>query len=85
VHGKTAGEKAVNRALRTIAIGLGGTAIGGGIVLSTAGKHAVSWAGIASFFAAVGLVLAYRRFVQKRPLFGPEALRFPRRVTTRTL
>jgi len=63
----------------TIVIGLGGTAIGDGIVLSTAGKHAVSWAGIASFFAAVGLVLAYRRFVQKRPLWGRDAYRFPER------
>ena len=63
----------------TIAIGLVGSAIGYGIVLGTAGKHALSWAGIVSFFVAVGLVLAYRRFVQKRPLWGAEAYRFPER------
>jgi uncharacterized membrane protein YeaQ/YmgE (transglycosylase-associated protein family) len=63
----------------TIAIGLGGSAIGYGIVFATAGKHALSWGGIASFTAAVGLVLVYRRFVQKRPLWGKEAYRFPER------
>jgi hypothetical protein len=63
----------------TIAIGLGGSAIGYGIVLSTAGKGAISWGGIASFFAAVGLVVIYRRFVQKRPLWGKDAYRFPER------
>jgi uncharacterized membrane protein YeaQ/YmgE (transglycosylase-associated protein family) len=63
----------------TISIGLGGTAIGDGIVLGIFGRHAISWAGIASFFAAVGLVLAYRRFVQKRPLWGRDAYRFPER------
>jgi uncharacterized membrane protein YeaQ/YmgE (transglycosylase-associated protein family) len=63
----------------TIAIGLGGSAIGYGIVLGAFGKHAVSWAGIVSFVAAVGLVLAYRRFVQKRALWGKDAYRFPER------
>jgi uncharacterized membrane protein YeaQ/YmgE (transglycosylase-associated protein family) len=63
----------------TIAIGIGGSAIGYGIVLGTAGRHALSWAGIASFVAAVGLVLAYRHFVQKRPLWGKDAYRFPER------
>jgi uncharacterized membrane protein YeaQ/YmgE (transglycosylase-associated protein family) len=63
----------------TIAIGLGGSAIGYGIVIATAGKHAASWAGIASFAAAVGLVIIYRRFVQKRPLWGKGAYRFPER------
>ncbi len=63
----------------TIVIGLVGSAIGYGIVLGTAGRHAVSWAGIASFAAAVGLVLVYRRFVQKRPLWGKDAYRFPER------
>jgi len=63
----------------TIAIGLGGSAIGYGIVFATAGKHAASWAGMASFIAAVGLVIIYRRFVQKRPLWGRGAYRFPER------
>jgi hypothetical protein len=30
-----------------------------------------------SFLGAVLLVVAYRRFVQKRPLTGPDALKFP--------
>jgi uncharacterized membrane protein YeaQ/YmgE (transglycosylase-associated protein family) len=63
----------------TVAIGLLGTAIGTGIVLGTAGKHAASWAGIASFLAAVCLVVIYRHFFQKRPLWGAEAYRFPER------
>jgi len=63
----------------TIAIGLGGTVIGTGVVLAVGGRNQASWAGIASFFAAVGLVVLYRRFVQKRPLWGREAYRFPER------
>jgi uncharacterized membrane protein YeaQ/YmgE (transglycosylase-associated protein family) len=63
----------------TIAIGLLGTLIGTGVVLGVGGRHAASWAGIASFFAAVGLVVVYRRFVQKRPLWGRDAYRFPDR------
>jgi len=63
----------------TIAIGLAGTAIGTGVVVALGGRHALSWAGIASFFAAVGLVVAYRRFVQKRAVWGRDAYRFPER------
>jgi uncharacterized membrane protein YeaQ/YmgE (transglycosylase-associated protein family) len=63
----------------TIAIGLLGTAIGAGIVIAIGGRDAASWAGIASFFAAVGLVVLYRRFVQKRPVWGRDAYRFPER------
>jgi uncharacterized membrane protein YeaQ/YmgE (transglycosylase-associated protein family) len=63
----------------TIAIGLGGTAIGTGIVLAIGGRDSASWSGLASFFAAVGLVVLYRRFVQKRPLWGADAYRFPER------
>jgi uncharacterized membrane protein YeaQ/YmgE (transglycosylase-associated protein family) len=62
----------------TIAIGLAASAIGYGIVLAFVGKDS-SWAGLASFFAAVGLVVIYRRFVQKRPLWGKDAYRFPER------
>jgi uncharacterized membrane protein YeaQ/YmgE (transglycosylase-associated protein family) len=62
----------------TIAIGLGGTGIGYGIVYGATGKDS-SWAPTASFVAAVGLVLVYRRFVQKRPLWGKDAFRFPER------
>jgi uncharacterized membrane protein YeaQ/YmgE (transglycosylase-associated protein family) len=63
----------------TIAIGLGGSAIGYGVVIGVFGRDSASWAGLASFFAAVGLVVIYRRFVQKRPLWGKDAYRFPDR------
>jgi uncharacterized membrane protein YeaQ/YmgE (transglycosylase-associated protein family) len=63
----------------TIAIGLIGTAAGTAIVLSLGGRKAASWSGLASFAIAVGLVVIYRRFVQKRPLWGKEAYRFPER------
>jgi uncharacterized membrane protein YeaQ/YmgE (transglycosylase-associated protein family) len=63
----------------TIAIGLIGTVAGTAIVLGIGGRDASSWAGLASFFVAVGLVVAYRRFVQKRPLWGRDAYRFPER------
>jgi uncharacterized membrane protein YeaQ/YmgE (transglycosylase-associated protein family) len=63
----------------TIAIGLLGTIAGTAIVLGIWGRHAASWAGLASFFVAVGLVVIYRRFVQKRPIWGREAYRFPER------
>jgi uncharacterized membrane protein YeaQ/YmgE (transglycosylase-associated protein family) len=61
----------------TIAIGLAGTAIGTGLVLGIGGRDAASWSALASFFAAVALVVIYRRFVQKRPLWGADAYRFP--------
>ncbi len=63
----------------TIAIGLLGTVAGSAIVLSIGGRKAASWSGLASFAIAVGLVVIYRRFVQKRPLWGKEARRFPER------
>lgn len=62
----------------TIAIGLGGTAIGWGIVVAAIGPDA-SWVSIASFLAAVTIVVLYRVLVQKRPLWGPDAYRFPER------
>ena len=62
----------------TVVIGLGGTVIGGGIVILTVGQNA-GWVGMASFAASIALVVIYRRFVQKRPLWGPDAYRFPKR------
>jgi uncharacterized membrane protein YeaQ/YmgE (transglycosylase-associated protein family) len=62
----------------TVLIGLVGSLIGWGIVVAVAGPKA-AWVGIAGFLCAIVLVIAYRRFVQKRPLFGPEAYRFPER------
>ena len=65
----------------TVTIGLLATFIGYGIVLAIEGRHTkdVSWGGIASFLAAVGLVVLYRHFIQKRPLWGKDAYRFPER------
>jgi len=56
----------------TIAIGLAGSivgaVVGNGFLIS-----------FLSFGVAIGLVAAYRRFVQRRPIFGPGALAFPER------
>ncbi len=62
----------------TIAIGLVGSAAGGGLAIAIWGKG-TQGIGIFSFIGAVLLVVAYRRFVQKRPIVGPEALKFPER------
>ncbi|HEY6016181.1 MAG TPA: hypothetical protein VIU44_06525 [Gaiellaceae bacterium] len=61
----------------TLAIGLSGS-IAGAVVAKAlgGGGYAVSFA---SLGVAIGLVLAYRRFVQHRPLWGPEALKYPER------
>ncbi len=61
-----------------VLIGLVGTLVGAGIVFAIVGNDP-AWVGIAGFFAAIALVGLYRRFVQKRPLWGPEAYRFPQR------
>jgi uncharacterized membrane protein YeaQ/YmgE (transglycosylase-associated protein family) len=63
----------------TLTIGLVGFVAGTGIVLAIGGRKAASWSGLASFCVAVGLVVIYRRFVQKRPLWGRGAYRFPDR------
>jgi uncharacterized membrane protein YeaQ/YmgE (transglycosylase-associated protein family) len=69
----------------TILIGLGGAAIGGGISAlllrpgTTVDSGEYFWILLASVAAATGLVAAYRRFVQGRPSWGPEARRFPTR------
>jgi uncharacterized membrane protein YeaQ/YmgE (transglycosylase-associated protein family) len=61
----------------TVVIGLGGTVVGGGIVILTVGQNP-GWVGMASFAASIALVVVYRRFIQKRPLWGPDAYRFPK-------
>ena len=63
----------------TIAIGLVGTVIGGGIVIAAAGTDQEAWVGIAGFLMSIALVIGYRRLVQKRPVWGPEAYRFPQK------
>ena len=62
----------------TIAIGLVGSAAGGGLAIAIWGRG-TQGIGIFSFIGAVLLVLAYRRFVQKRAVWGLEALKFPER------
>jgi uncharacterized membrane protein YeaQ/YmgE (transglycosylase-associated protein family) len=62
----------------TIVIGLGGTVVGGGVVILTVGQNPGA-VGIASFAVSIALVIVYRRFIQKRALWGPDAYRFPKR------
>jgi uncharacterized membrane protein YeaQ/YmgE (transglycosylase-associated protein family) len=62
----------------TVAIGLVGSAAGGAIAIGIWGRGTQA-IGLLSFLGAVLLVVAYRRFVQKRPLTGPDALKFPDR------
>ncbi len=60
----------------TVAIGLAGSAGGGAIALAIWGRGTQA-VGLFSFLGAIALVIAYRRFVQGRPLTGPEAMKFP--------
>ena len=62
----------------TVAIGLVGSAAGGAIAIGIWGRGTQA-IGLLSFLGAVLLVVAYRRFVQKRQLTGPDALKFPER------
>jgi uncharacterized membrane protein YeaQ/YmgE (transglycosylase-associated protein family) len=62
----------------TVLIGLIGTLAGAGIVIAITGADP-AWMGIAGFLASIALVLAYRRFVQRRAIWGTEAYRFPER------
>ena len=62
----------------TVAIGLTGSIIGAVVAnaLFDGNEYVISFG---SLGVAIALVLAYRRFVQHRPLTGPEARRFPER------
>src|SRR5438128_10692081 len=62
----------------TVAIGLVGSVVGGAIAIAIWGRGTQA-IGLLSFLGAVLLVGAYRRFVQKRPLTGPDARKFPER------
>lgn len=62
----------------TVAIGLAGSAGGGAIAIAIWGRGTQA-VGLFSFLGAIVLVIAYRRFVQGRPLTGPDALKFPER------
>ena len=70
----------------TVGIGLAGSAIGVGIAtLSFGSKHTFDTSSRAfvtlmlEVGAAIGLVAAYRHFIQKRSLWGPGAHHFPER------
>lgn len=62
----------------TIAIGLTGSITGAvvGDLISHDNGYVVSFL---SFGVAIALVASYRRWVQRRPIFGPGALAFPER------
>ena len=70
----------------TVLLGLSGSILGGGIAAARFGaKHTFDTSGHAfvtlllEVVAAVVLLAAYRRYVQRRPLFGPGARAFPSR------
>ncbi|MDX6517959.1 MAG: hypothetical protein QOF50_805 [Gaiellaceae bacterium] len=62
----------------SIEIGLVGSVVGAvvGAALSGGNGFVISFASLGT---AILLVIAYRRFVQQRPITGPDALRPPRR------
>lgn len=70
----------------TVLIGLAGSVAGSGIAAGIFGashtfdtsRHAFATL-LLEVGVAIALVAAYRRFVQRRPLWGPEAHRFPTR------
>ena len=64
----------------TIFIGLTGSLVGGGIMIAIVGtgtRTDLYFTVIASIAAAALVVIAYRRFIQGRPVTGPEAHRLP--------
>jgi uncharacterized membrane protein YeaQ/YmgE (transglycosylase-associated protein family) len=63
----------------TVVVGLIGFIVGSGLVFAIGGRGAAAWSGLAAFGVAVLVIVAYRRFVQKRPLWGKDAYRFPER------
>ena len=62
----------------TILVGLSGSFAGFGIAYAAGSRnpYVISMAG---FAVAIALVIAYRRFVQRRPVLGRDAYRFPER------
>jgi uncharacterized membrane protein YeaQ/YmgE (transglycosylase-associated protein family) len=64
----------------TISIGLTGSLVGGGIMFAIVGTETrtrIYLSALASIAVAALLVIAYRRFIQGRPVTGPEAHRLP--------
>jgi uncharacterized membrane protein YeaQ/YmgE (transglycosylase-associated protein family) len=70
----------------TVLLGLGGSLVGGGIAAGIYGlEHTFRSSGHAfvtlllEIAAAVAILAVYRKYVQKRPLTGPDAYAFPTR------
>lgn len=66
----------------TVFVGLTGALFGGGAVAAVTGlddRRDMFWVLLASVAAAALVVVAYRRWIQKRPLTGPDARRLPTR------
>jgi len=66
----------------TIFIGLTGSLVGGGTTIAIVGTSTrgdLFAIAMVSIGVAALLVIAYRRFVQDRPVTGPEAMRLPTR------
>jgi len=63
----------------TVAIGLAGSWGGGAVAAAIWGWGNTTAVSFSGFIAAILLVVAYRRFIQKRPFSGPDAQRFPER------
>src|SRR6266545_4305314 len=63
----------------TVGIGLAGSWGGGAIAAAIWGWNATTAVSFVGFIAAVLLVVGYRRVVQKRPITGPDAFKFPER------
>ena len=61
----------------TMGIGLAGSLIGGSVAQFLLGRPPGSF--LFGYVTAIVLVILYRRFVQKRPVFGPEARKPPTR------
>ena len=61
----------------TISIGLAGSIAGAAVGRALIGDDAIS--GVLGFVFALALVAAYRKYVQRRPVFGAGALAFPER------
>jgi len=62
----------------TLLVGLLGSLVGGGIAY-LAGARDAFVISLAGFGVSIALVVVYRRFVQRRPVVGRDAYRFPQR------
>jgi uncharacterized membrane protein YeaQ/YmgE (transglycosylase-associated protein family) len=63
----------------TVAIGMAGSWGGGAIAAAVWGWDSTTAVSLFGFLAAIVLVVLYRRFIQGRPVTGPDAMKFPER------